>query len=100
MIQPATKISPLFRKKNLIEATVLNKTVCLSSGLWSLIKRAPKAKVKRKTFEVAGPSKEGAMPLDARAKQIFSYFKNYNYVVKSTGEVIVFEGNYKASISE
>lgn len=69
-------------------------------GLWSLIKRAPKAKVKRKTFEVAGPSTEGAMPLDARAKQIFSYFKNYNYIVKSTGEVIVFEGNYKASVSQ
>lgn len=40
------------------------------------------------------------MPLDARAKQIFAYFKNYNYAVKNTGEVITFEGNYKASVSE
>jgi hypothetical protein len=40
------------------------------------------------------------MPIDQRAKQIFTYFKNYNYNVKSTGEVITFEGNYKASISE
>lgn len=68
-------------------------------GLWSLIKRAPKAKIKRKTFEVAGPKTDGAMPLDARAKQIFDYFKNYNYTVKSTGEVITFEGRYQASIS-
>lgn len=70
------------------------------TGLWSLIKRAPKAKIKRKTFEVPGPGAADAMPLDARAKQIFAYFKNYNYTVKSTGEVIAFEGNYKASISE
>ncbi len=25
------------------------------AGLWSLIKRSPKAKIKRKTFEVPGP---------------------------------------------
>ncbi len=29
--------------------------------------------------------------------QIFAYFKNYNYTVKSTGEVIVFVGKYQAS---
>ncbi|KAG7668610.1 hypothetical protein Ndes2526B_g03769 [Nannochloris sp. 'desiccata'] len=69
-------------------------------GLWSLIKRAPKAKIKRKTFEVPGPSAKETMPIDERAKQIFTYFKNYNYNVKSTGEVITFEGNYKASISQ
>ena len=27
----------------------------INAGLWSLIKRSPKAKIKRKTFEVAGP---------------------------------------------
>uniref|UniRef100_A0A7S1CVW9 Uncharacterized protein n=1 Tax=Picochlorum oklahomense TaxID=249345 RepID=A0A7S1CVW9_9CHLO len=69
-------------------------------GLWSLIKRSPKAKIKRKTFEVDGPAVEGHMPLDTRARQIFSYFKNYNYTVKSTGEVIVFEGNYRASLGQ
>lgn len=69
-------------------------------GLWSLIKRSPKAKVRRKTFEVAGPAVEGHVPLDSRARQIFNYFKTYNYTVKATGEVIVFEGNYKASVGQ
>lgn len=40
------------------------------------------------------------MPLDARAKQIFDYFRNYNYIVKETGEVITFEGNYQASLGQ
>eukprot|EP01024_Parvocaulis_polyphysoides_P035512 TRINITY_DN3145_c1_g1_i3.p1 TRINITY_DN3145_c1_g1~~TRINITY_DN3145_c1_g1_i3.p1 ORF type:complete len:302 (-),score=50.38 TRINITY_DN3145_c1_g1_i3:182-1087(-) len=66
-------------------------------GLWSLIKRAPKAKIVRKTFEVEGPKKEGPTGLDRRARQIFAYFKNYNYKVKETGDVIVFEGTYAAS---
>jgi len=41
------------------------------AGIWSQIKRAPQAVKKRKTFEVPGPSVQGAMPLDARARQIF-----------------------------
>ncbi|KAI7838653.1 hypothetical protein COHA_007579 [Chlorella ohadii] len=69
-------------------------------GLWSLIKRSPKAKIKRKTFEVAGPAQAGAMPLDQRARQIFDYFQKYNYEVKERGEVITFEGNYRASPSQ
>lgn len=69
-------------------------------GLWSLIKRSPKAKIKRKTFEVAGPADPTHMPLDTRARQIFNYFKNYNYTVKETGDVIVFEGNYRASVGQ
>lgn len=40
------------------------------------------------------------MPLDARARQIFDYFKSYNYTVKGTGEVITFQGRYQASIGE
>ena len=36
------------------------------------------------------------MSLDDRARQIFRYFKRYNYDVKETGEVIVFEGIYAA----
>ncbi len=44
-----------------------------------------------------GPAKEGAIPLDARARAIFQYFKKYNYEVKETGDVIRFVGNYKAS---
>lgn len=69
-------------------------------GLWSLIKRAPKAKVRRRTYEVPGPGQEGAKPLDARAREIFQYFKRYNYEVKGTGDVITFVGNYKASTSQ
>ena len=65
-------------------------------GLWSLIKRAPKATKKRKIFEVDGPGKEGGA-LDARARSIFQYFKKYNYEVKETGDVIRFVGQYAAS---
>jgi hypothetical protein len=65
--------------------------------LWSQIKRAPKAKKVRKTFEVAGPAKAEAMPLDERARQIFRYYKKYNYETAATGEVIRFLGTYKAS---
>lgn len=66
-------------------------------GLWSQIKRAPKAKRVRKTFETQGPQQKGALPLDQRARQIFAYFKKYNYDVKDAGDVIRFSGNYKAS---
>lgn len=65
-------------------------------GIWSQIKRAPKANRKRKTFEVPGPAVEGAAPVDERARQIFAYFKSYNYKVKEAGEVITFEGIYAA----
>ena len=69
----------------------------LPPGLWSQIKRAPKASIKRKTFEAPGPAKEGANSLDARASQIFMYFKKYNYDVKDQGETITFSGTYAAS---
>jgi len=36
------------------------------------------------------------MPIDERARQLFAYFKSYNYKVKESGEVIVFEGIYAA----
>jgi hypothetical protein len=65
-------------------------------GIWSQIKRAPTAVKKRITFEVPGPAVPGAMGLDVRARQIFSYFKRYNYQIKETGEVITFEGIYAA----
>lgn len=37
------------------------------------------------------------MAIDDRARQIFAYFKNYNYEVKETGEVIKFAGNYRST---
>ena len=36
-------------------------------------------------------------PPCCRARQLFAYMKNYNYEVKSTGEVITFEGNYRST---
>ena len=51
----------------------------MPAGLWSQIKRAPKAKKVRKTFETPGPKAAEALPLDVRARQIFAYFKKYNY---------------------
>eukprot|EP00879_Flechtneria_rotunda_P007116 GHRR01007468.1.p1 GENE.GHRR01007468.1~~GHRR01007468.1.p1 ORF type:complete len:279 (+),score=83.80 GHRR01007468.1:163-999(+) len=65
-------------------------------GIWSQIKRAPQAVKKRITFEVPGPAVPGSMPLDTRARQVFAYFKRYNYQIKETGEVITFEGIYAA----
>ena len=74
-----------------------SKHLACVAGLWSQVKRAPKAKQARKVFEVDGPARTGAMALDDRARQLFGYFKKYNYEVKETGEVIRFVGNYKAS---
>ena len=54
----------------------------LASGIWSQVKRAPKANRKRKTFEVAGPGAAGAISMDERARQNFQYFKSYNYKVR------------------
>ena len=67
------------------------------AGLWSQIKRAPKSKKVRKTYEVAGPGLPDGMPLDERARSIFNYMKKYNYSITETGEVINFQGMYKAS---
>jgi hypothetical protein len=36
------------------------------------------------------------MAVDDRARQIFQYFKRYNYEVKGTGDVITFVGLYAA----
>jgi hypothetical protein len=67
-------------------------------GIWSQVKRAPKSKIKRITFEVAGPKSVASPPvaLDDHARAVFRYFKRYNYEVVSTGEVITFSGVYAA----
>ncbi|CAD7699691.1 unnamed protein product [Ostreobium quekettii] len=69
-------------------------------GLWSLIKRAPKSTIKRKTYSVDGPAVEGAPSMDQRAKTIAQYFTKYNYRIKETGKVITFVGTYQADISQ
>lgn len=69
-------------------------------GLYSLIKRSPKSKIKRKTYTVAGPKAEGAKQLDEWAKTIAAYFFKYNYRIVGTGDVVTFEGTYQASTSQ
>ena len=41
----------------------------------SLIKRAPKSKIKRKTYTVPGPGVAGSKPTDDWAKEIATYFR-------------------------
>jgi len=65
-------------------------------GVYSQIKRAPKANVKRVTFELPGPNAPNPMPLDKVAQMLFNYFIQKNYVVKDRGEVITFAGKYAA----
>jgi hypothetical protein len=79
-------------------------------GIWSQVKRAPKSKIKRVTFQVPGPkfaafaaaeapeALEGqpARELDDTARMVFRHFKRYNYEVASAGEVITFAGVYAA----
>lgn len=71
-------------------------------GIWSQVKRAPKSKIKRITFQVPGPKYEGGdlgdapRELDDTARMVFRHFKRYNYEVASAGEVITFAGVYAA----
>ena len=67
--------------------------VLSAPGLWSLVKRSAKSKIDRKTFEVAGPAAETALPLDELAREISMFFRRNNYVIADAGEVITFEGN-------
>ena len=73
----------------------LGLVIMTAPGLWSLVKRAPKASVKGITFEVPGPA-EG-QSLDAVASTIATYFTKYNYKIVDTGEVITFQGTYEAN---
>eukprot|EP00898_Chlorokybus_atmophyticus_P001036 jgi/Chlat1/1933/Chrsp153S02257 len=63
-------------------------------GLWSLIKRSTKSKVKRRVFQVDGPSMK---PLKSLARDISTFFLSNNYRVAEAGETIVFEGNVAPS---
>lgn len=45
-------------------------------GIYSLVKRAPKSKIKRKVYTVPGPkATEGAKDLDVWARTIATYFR-------------------------
>ena len=43
------------------------------AGIWSQVKRAPKANKKRKVFEVDGPGREGSLSVDDRARQLYKW---------------------------
>eukprot|EP00243_Klebsormidium_subtile_P003011 TRINITY_DN16142_c0_g1_i1.p1 TRINITY_DN16142_c0_g1~~TRINITY_DN16142_c0_g1_i1.p1 ORF type:complete len:311 (-),score=44.21 TRINITY_DN16142_c0_g1_i1:209-1111(-) len=77
--------------------TTLGLFVLSAPGLWSLIKRSTKSKIVQKTFVVDGPAKVEAKPLDSVASEIATFFKNNNYSIAGTGEVITFEGNVAPS---
>eukprot|EP00466_Bigelowiella_natans_P017755 jgi/Bigna1/90071/estExt_fgenesh1_pg.C_610101 len=66
-------------------------------GVWSQIKRAPKANIKRATFEVAGPKAPNGVETDVVARQLFQYMLKYNYAVKDRGEIITFSGKYASN---
>jgi len=68
--------------------------VLSAPGLFSLVKRSAKAKVTRKTFELDGPSANGARGQDDIAREVSGFFRRNNYIVAGEpGEVITFEGN-------
>ena len=74
--------------------------VMTAPGLWSLIKRSTKSKIRRRTYSVPGPAETNSMPLDDRAKEIVRYFLSYNYQVKSMSDVISFVGNFQSSLGQ
>lgn len=76
--QPCLCAGSLCARSRILARAACHKAF-LPAGLWSQIKRAPKAKKVRKTFETPGPKAAEALPLDVRARQIFAYFKKYNY---------------------
>ena len=73
----------------------LGLVILTAPGLWSLVKRSPKASVKSMTFQVPGPAQGGE--LDAVASTVASHFARYNYEIVETGEVITFRGVYEAN---
>jgi hypothetical protein len=81
--------------------TVLGLYALSFPGLWSIIKRSTKAKVKRKEFVTAG---EKATPegitLRQQAGEIMAYMKANNYDVIEAGETITFRGIVSRSLSQ
>eukprot|EP00470_Lotharella_oceanica_P006872 CAMPEP_0170181176 /NCGR_PEP_ID=MMETSP0040_2-20121228/24184_1 /TAXON_ID=641309 /ORGANISM="Lotharella oceanica, Strain CCMP622" /LENGTH=264 /DNA_ID=CAMNT_0010426095 /DNA_START=22 /DNA_END=816 /DNA_ORIENTATION=- len=65
-------------------------------GVFSQIKRAPKASIKRATFEVPGPNATNGLGMDQIGQRILSYFLRYNYKIKERGQVVTFSGQYQS----
>jgi hypothetical protein len=93
MSNPAAAVAPLFLLADGLRDDIkpsyfatLGLFVLSAPGLWSLVKRSAKSKIDRKTFEVAGPSAEHAMPLDELAREISMHFRRNNYEIAEAGE--------------
>ncbi|KAG0625840.1 hypothetical protein M758_2G083500 [Ceratodon purpureus] len=65
-------------------------------GVWSLVKRATKSKIVKKTFNVPGPTAGGKSPKQIAA-EITSFFTRNNFQVKDRSDVVTFEGVMTAS---
>ena len=78
----------------------MSERVSISVQLGSLRSDASQEDPRPAAVPPPPPLQPDAMPLDARARQMFAYFSRYNYEVASRGEVITFVGNYRGSISE
>ena len=61
-------------------------------GLYSLVKRSVKAKVVRKTYEVAGPGATNGRATRELAGDIVAFFQANNYKITDAADTIVFEG--------
>ena len=68
-------------------------------GVYSLVKRSVKAKVVRKTYEVAGPAATGGRPTRELAGDIVAFFQANNYKITDAAETIVFEGTQAPVLS-
>ncbi|GAB5363957.1 hypothetical protein AAMO2058_000927900 [Amorphochlora amoebiformis] len=95
-VMAATNVPAMERSKEIPTAAypALGLFLLAFPGVWSQIKRAPKANIKRVTFEIPGPKAENSVDTVEMASKLFSYFVKYNYEVKDRGEVISFVGKY------
>ena len=69
-------------------------------GLYSLVKRSVKVKVKEETFAMPGPAVEGAKSPRQMAAEVMAYFQANNYEVADASETIRFRGVVERSKSQ
>lgn len=80
--------------------TTLGLYVLSFPGLWSVIKRAAKTKYKERVYLTPGPAAVAPVqskPIKQVAAEVIAYFQANNYVIKSAGDEIIFEGQVTAS---
>ena len=86
-----------FGGSNASYAVTLGLFLMTVPGVYSLVKRAPKATVKRITYEIPGPSAPEGREMDAVARDVAAYFRKYNYRITAEGATVAFTGAYEAS---